>query len=297
MLASCRDIQRVPSRFVETCPVGCAAPFAATPIVLPEGALLRCTACGQLVSQIAEADYHRSMQAFNSLAFNLPNAHDSQRRFAHARRRLARAQNMLGAGQAKPRLLDIGCSRGDFLAAAAQMGFAAEGVEPAPHIAEAARAAGRTVHTGLLEEQGFPDARFDVVSLFEVIEHLRAPRPLLAECRRILRPGGILLISTGNTASWTARAMKARWDYFQIEKDAGHISFFNPRSMALLAARAGFEVASLSTGRVRFAEKGDLPGWAHAAAKIAAEALSLPARLLGRGHDMLVYLRRPRDTE
>jgi 2-polyprenyl-3-methyl-5-hydroxy-6-metoxy-1,4-benzoquinol methylase len=177
------------------------------------------------------------------------------------------------------------------VAAAAQLGFAAEGVEPAPHIAEAARAAGRTVHTGLLEEQKFPAARFDVVSLFEVIEHLRAPLPLLEECRRILRPGGILIISTGNTASWTVRAMNARWDYFQIEKDAGHVSFFNPRSMALLAERADLEVAALSTGRVRFAEKNDLPGWAYAAAKLAAEALSLPAHLFGSGHDMLVYLR------
>jgi 2-polyprenyl-3-methyl-5-hydroxy-6-metoxy-1,4-benzoquinol methylase len=281
----------MPSKFIENCPVGCAASFEATAILLPEGALLRCTECGQLVSQITEADYRRSMQAFDSTAFNLPNAHESQRRNAYARRRLARACRLLADAPAQPRLLDVGCSRGDFVAAAAQLGFAAEGVEPAPHIAEAARAAGRTVHTGLLEAQKFPAAQFDVVSLFEVIEHLRAPLPLLEECRRILRPGGVLLISTGNTASWTVRAMKARWDYFQIEKDAGHVSFFNPRSMALLAERAGLEVAALSTGRVRFAEKTDLPGWAYAAAKLAAEALSLPARLLGRGHDMLVYLR------
>ena len=52
---------------------------------------------------------------------------------------------------------------------------------------------GRTVHTGTLEEQKFPDAHFDVVSLFEVIEHLREPLPLLAECGRILRPGGVLI--------------------------------------------------------------------------------------------------------
>ena len=283
----------MPSKYIEVCPVGCTASFEATDIVLPEGALLRCTACGQLVSQIAEADYHRSMQAFDQAAFNLPNARESQRRHRYARRRLAVARRLLGAAQELPRLLDVGCSRGDFVAAAAQLGFAAEGVEPAPHIAAAARAAGRTVHSGLLEEQKFPDGRFDVVSLFEVIEHLRAPLPLLKECARILRPGGILLISTGNAASWTARTMKARWDYFQIEQDAGHVSFFNPRSMALLAGRAGFELAALSTGRVRFSEKGKLPAWAHAASKLAAEALSLPARLAGRGHDMLAYLRRP----
>jgi hypothetical protein len=87
--------------------------------------------------------------------------------------------------------------------------------------------------------------------------------------------------------------MKARWDYFQTQKDAGHISFFNPRSIGLLAGRAGFELAGVTTGRVRFAEKNDLPGAAYVIAKIAAEALSLPARLCGCGHDMLAYLRKP----
>ncbi len=281
----------VPSRYIKTCPVGCAALFATTAVILPEGALLRCTACGQLVSQISEGEYQRSMQAFDSAAFNLPGARESQRRFKYARRRLTLARRLLGVSAAPPKLLDVGCSRGDFVAAATQLGFAAEGVEPAPHIAEAARTAGRHVHTGLLDEQKFPDASFDVVSLFEVIEHLRAPLPLLAECRRILRPGGIVIISTGNTASWTARVMQSRWDYFQIAKDAGHISFFNPRSMTLAAARAGFEVAHLSTGRVRFTEKGAVPAWVHAAGKLAAEMLALPARLFARGHDMLVYLR------
>ena len=166
-------------------------------------------------------------------------------------------------------------------------------MEPAPQIAAAARTAGRKVHTGLLEEQQFADAQFDAVSLFEVVEHLRAPLVLMRECRRILRPGGVMLLSTGNAASWTARVMKARWDYFQTEKDAGHISFFNPRSIALLAERAGFEVAAVVTGRVRFAEKSDVRGPVYAVAKIAAEALALPARFYGRGHDMLVYLRNP----
>jgi hypothetical protein len=102
-----------------------------------------------------------------------------------------------------------------------------------------------------------------------------------------------MLISTGNAASWTAHTMKARWDYFQTQKDAGHISFFNPRSIGLLAERAGFELAAVTTSRVRFAEKTDLPGFAYLTLKLAAEMLAMPARLCGRGHDMLAYLRRP----
>jgi SAM-dependent methyltransferase len=170
----------------------------------------------------------------------------------------------------------------------------AEGVEPAPHIAAAARAAGLTVHQGLLEEQRFADASFDALTLFEVVEHLKAPLALLRECRRVLRPGGILMISTGNARSWTVAAMGARWDYFHIAKDGGHVSFFHPDSMRLLAARSGFETASIGTRRVKFHEKGDVPPWRYAAAKLAAELLNLPAGWCDRGHDMLACLRRPR---
>lgn len=281
------------ARYVETCPVGCAAALTSTAVVLPEGPLLVCGACGQLISQISEADYLQSMQAFNDAGFNLPDERAAQRRARHSARRLTRIRALLGGRlDRRPRIVDVGCSRGDFVAAATGAGFEAEGVEPAPQIAAAARAAGRRVHTGLLEEQQFDDAQFDAVSLFEVVEHLREPVALLQECTRILRPGGIMLISTGNAASWTARVMKERWDYFQTRKDAGHISFFNPRSISLLAERAGFEVAAISTSRVRFAERGDLPAPAYMLAKLAAEALALPARLYGHGHDMLAYLRK-----
>ena len=277
---------------IQHCPVGCDAPLVASAIVLPEGALLRCAACGQLVSQITTAAYRRSMAAFDSPGFNLPSGAEAARRVALARRRLARAARLLGKTPGEIRLLDVGCSRGDFVAAAVQLGFQAEGVEPATHIAAAARAAGLSVHAGLLEEQRFAAASFDVVTLFEVIEHLPAPLALLRECHRILRPNGILIASTGNTASWTVAAMQARWDYFQVAQDAGHVSFFNPRSIALIAARTGFGVEHIGTARVRFLEAGDAPRWLYRLSKIAAELANLPARLLGTGHDMLVFLRR-----
>ncbi|MDP2239858.1 MAG: class I SAM-dependent methyltransferase [Burkholderiales bacterium] len=200
---------------------------------------------------------------------------------------------LLGKAPRDIRVLDVGCSRGQFIAAAIGAGYNAEGVEPAPHIAEAARAGGLPVRTDLLEEQHYADGTFDALTLFEVVEHLRAPLPLLAECRRVLKPGGILLLSTGNAASWTAAVMGARWDYFDMARDGGHVSFFNPRSMALLAANAGFEIEHVDTSRVKFHDKEHTPHWRYVLGKLAAEALNLPARAAGRGHDMLAYLRKP----
>lgn len=279
--------------YVTACPVGCRAPITDTGIVVAEGALRRCSGCGQLLSRASAARYGETMAQFNAADFNAPQGRELERRQAVARQRLARIAALLGKAPTGIRVLDVGCSRGQFVAAAIATGFSAEGVEPAPRIAEAARAAGVPVNTGLLEDQQYADGSFDALTLFEVIEHLREPLPLLAECRRVLKPGGILLVSTANAESWTAAAMGARWDYFDMQKDGGHISFYNPRSMAKVAAAAGFEVARLDTARVKFHDKEVTTRGRYVAGKLVAELLNLPARLAGRGHDMLAYLRKP----
>jgi 2-polyprenyl-3-methyl-5-hydroxy-6-metoxy-1,4-benzoquinol methylase len=232
------------------------------------------------------------MESFDALDYNQPTGSELARRTTLARRRLARIRQLRGLAPETMRLLDVGCSRGQYVAAAEQFGFRAEGIEPAPRIAAAARAQGLNVHTGLLDEQCFPAASFDVITLFEVIEHLKEPLSLMRECHRILKPGGIVCLSTGNTRSWTVAAMRGRWDYFDLEQDGGHVSFYNPRSLALLAERTGYTVADIETSRVRFTERSQVPLIVHTLAKAAAELLSLPAKLMRRGHQMLAYLRR-----
>ena len=278
--------------YLDSCPVGCSAPLTPVSIVLPEGPLRRCEACGQLLSRIGEAAYWDSMRQFDQHEFNQPPPRELERRFRIARRRLGTLSALLGQSPAALNVLDVGCSRGNFLAAGTRLGFHMEGVEPAANIAAAARAQGLAVHTGLLADIHLPPASFDAITLFEVIEHLKAPLPLLRECHRVLKPGGLLVLSTGNTASWTVAAMQERWDYFDIAKDGGHISFYNPRSLALLAGRAGFAPVRIETSRVKFHEKGAVPRWRYIAGKLCAELLNLPAQLSGRGHDMLAYLRR-----
>ncbi|MCW5575114.1 MAG: class I SAM-dependent methyltransferase [Burkholderiales bacterium] len=279
--------------YITACPVGCTAALNDTTLQLREGALRRCSSCGQLLSSASEARYSETMAQFDDSTFNVITGRAQARRDAVARKRLARIAALLGKSPQDIRLCDVGCSRGQFVAAALAAGFNAEGVEPAPQIAQVTRDAGLPVHTGLLEDRHYEDASFDALTLFEVVEHLRAPLPLLAECRRVLKPGGILMISTGNAASWTAAAMGARWDYFDMARDGGHISFFNPRSMAMLAAGAGFEVECIDTARVKFHDRENTPRWRYTAGKLLAEALNLPARLLGHGHDMLAWLRKP----
>ena len=280
------------SRFLNTCPIGCNAPLETTAYVLPEGALLRCSACGQLISQCTEAHYWQSMQEFDDAQGTLPKAGSERGRLRRSKKFLDRVASLLGQAPGDIRLLDVGCSSGAFLNSAVQLGFRAEGVEPAPKAAATAQAAGLKVRKGLLHEAGYPDEQFDAITLFEVIEHLQQPQELLRECRRILRPGGILLIGTGNAGSWSMSAMGARWEYLNIEKHGGHVSFFNPGSIASLAQHSGFSVVAIHTRGVRFCEKGDCPAPVYRIAKLAGELVNLPASLLNKGHDMAVYLKK-----
>jgi len=280
------------ARFITRCPVGCAAPLVSSQIVLPEGPLLRCAACGQLVSQCSEDAYRAALTKWDTAAGTLPDARSVRRHATVSRRRLRTLLSVLGRRASEVKLLDVGCSSGAFLLAAREIGLEAEGVEISPEAADAARRAGFRVFTGLLEDAAYPDASFDAVTLIEVLEHLREPRALLAECRRILRPGGVLLATTPNGASWTARAMGASWDVFSLTGMGGHVSFFNPGSLRLLADRAILEVARLETRQVRLAEKGQVSAVAYRLAKILASALDMPSRLAGTGHNLALYARR-----
>jgi len=278
--------------YVTKCPVGCDGPLVITDIVLPEGPLRRCTRCGQLISGCTAERYRLSMGEFDDEAGTLPKPDARQRRFIRSRRYLEQIETRLGKPREAIRLLDAGCSSGYFLGVAAHMGFQAEGVEPGEKAVRTAREAGLTVHRGLLEEVPLPEGHFDAVVLFEVVEHLRDALRAARKCNRLLRPGGISVIGTGNTASWTFAAMKSRWEYLHVEKHGGHVSFFNPLSMKTLADRSGFVIERITTRSVSFRDRDGCHPLVYRVSKGLCEILEQPSRWLGKGHDMLVFMRK-----
>lgn len=279
-------------RYLTSCPVGCAGELLETGIVLPEGVLLRCGECGQLLSQCSTRRYWESMEEFNDPQGTLPNAKSVNRRFKRGKKFLDTIGRLLCKSAVDIHLLDVGCSSGAFLGNAVELGYQAEGVEPAPKAAATAQAAGLSVKQGLLQDVAYAEGQFDAVTLFEVIEHLKEPLPLLREVHRILKPGGVFLIGTGNAAGWTARAMGADWEYLDISRHGGHISFYSPASLEKLARQAGFVVAKIQSRGVRFCDRNNSSEPLYSLAKIAAELVSPLASLLNKGNDMAVYLRR-----
>ena len=134
------------------------------------------------------------------------------------------------------------CLPGFFVEQAKTIGWDAIGVEPSEWAAEYARTElGVDVQTGTLESVRFPDAAFDVVTLWEVVEHLPDPRVTLREVRRILRPEGQLILSTPDAGSLAARVSGKRW--LGWRKVPEHLFFFDRSTLDRLLVQEGFAPA------------------------------------------------------
>jgi 2-polyprenyl-3-methyl-5-hydroxy-6-metoxy-1,4-benzoquinol methylase len=144
-------------------------------------------------------------------------------------------------GLTKGRLLDVGCGSGFFLRSLDQNAWDRFGVETGEVAArEANRAIGSgRVFAGTLIESACEDEAFDVVTLWSALEHMNEPRANLIEARRILKPGGTLVVQVPNAASYQARLFGGDWFALDAPRHRYH---FAPRTLERLLSQTGFKL-------------------------------------------------------
>ena len=152
---------------------------------------------------------------------------------------MLRLDLIAGRGAASGRLLDVGCGKGQFVQAARTRGFDAWGVELDAGACAYARNhfTLATVLNGSLDHPDLP-REFDVVTLWDVIEHVPDPVGILKQSLGRLRPGGLIVVRTGNIRSWSFDRGRERWWAF----GADHRFYFSPESLSAALRLAGFEV-------------------------------------------------------
>lgn len=172
------------------------------------------------------------------------------RRFAAERLAILAANKPFIAGQ---RLLDVGCGTGWFLRAAKERGYDVSGFEFSSALARfTAGSVGCSVHDSDLAAI---DSRFDIVTLFDVIEHVPRPVDTLNVIRALLQPGGVILVFCPNFDSIAIRAAQAESNLVMPTR---HLSYFTKRSVHRLCALAGMELLWFKTAGI---DIGDIMAW------------------------------------
>jgi SAM-dependent methyltransferase len=208
------------------------------------------------------------------------------------------------------RILDVGCGDGFHLSLLASVpgnAWRLEGVDPDSRAVEAARLRGVNVHHGTVEDLSLPAGAYDAALMIQTVEHVDDPVAVVSSVRRLLRPGGRLLIVTDNTDSLDFRLFGGRhWGGYHFPR---HWNLFNRRSLDVLTRRAGMELQTISTmvSPVNwvYSIRNLLDDWGAPARVVRHFSLDTPAALsaftafdaihasVGRGALLRAVLRRP----
>lgn len=215
-------------------------------------------------------------------------------------RRMRLVQRWLPANS---RILDVGCAAGYFLRTAQRHGHDVHGCEMSATIAaEAVKALGaERIHVGLLDDaiaaKQWRDHSFDLITMWDVVEHIPEPQPVLRRIRSLLKPGGTFLLETQNVTSRWARLLGPRWHHY---KHAEHLYHFNPATIRRLLADCGYEVLTLGpafAGKyVSFGFLAERAGRLGPLAALLAKPLTLLRRLnlYVNPHDEMIVIAKPK---
>jgi 2-polyprenyl-3-methyl-5-hydroxy-6-metoxy-1,4-benzoquinol methylase len=151
-------------------------------------------------------------------------------------------------GKCEGRLIDVGAGDGAFVQRALLAGFDSYGIEPSPFGSDAAnkRLGEKRVVCGRLPNPAI-DGKYDIVTLWDVIEHIEDPLDLLRSAVALLRPGGWLVVETGNYQSADRLLAGENWWAYHPE----HRWYFTPQVMASMLQRAGINETKLCDHTLR----------------------------------------------
>jgi 2-polyprenyl-3-methyl-5-hydroxy-6-metoxy-1,4-benzoquinol methylase len=139
----------------------------------------------------------------------------------------------------KGKLLDVGTAGGAFLGVANQRGWMVSGCEPNRWMAEwGSDHYGINIQSGTIFDMDLPSDDFDVVTLWDVLEHTPDPKSVLKECRRILKNDGLLVVNYPDIQSIVARLMGRKWVFLL----SVHLYYFTPVTIRKMLNETGFEV-------------------------------------------------------
>ena len=221
-----------------------AAYFSSSRVSAAYPDIVRCKACSLVMANPRddEETLARVYAAMGDEAYDSEEANRSAAAADH--------QRILSRERQPPaRVLDMGCASGFFVAEAQRKGFEVVGADASAWMISRARqrCPDAKFEVGGLESLSF-EAEFDAITLWDVLEHVDSPRAVLQRLHGWLKPGGSLLMSMPNAASFVARMLGPRWVLLLRE----HLWYFSPNTIAKLLPQCGFTFVRTETKWVSF---------------------------------------------
>lgn len=252
--AYARDIQRVLERrdeFVDVCCPGCGSSHRHHEFTKFSLAFQRCESCRMVYMSPRPSpsvlDYYYSTsenyKVWNERIF--PASEEARRKNIFRPRAQRTLEICERCGVGRTTLIDVGAGFGTFLDEVRSEGAFEEliAVEPTPSLAETCRARGFRVLESNIELVEQRSLRADVVTAFEVIEHLFRPADFVRACAKFLRPGGLLILTCPNIDGFDLMVLREQSATIDLE----HLNYFTPSSLSALLQTCGFSTVEAST--------------------------------------------------
>jgi len=216
------------------------------------GEYYQCQNCKLLISSLrSEAvDRHDRDSSFSGAAERDLNINIEKEYSEKSQKKFTRELQKLELFRQTGHLLDIGCGTGGFLYAAGKAGWKCRGTEVSKQAANAAKKKNINVFLGPLEADSQKAELVDIIRMNDVIEHLQDPAKDIRLCHELLRPGGLLLLTTVNINSATFHFLQDQWRYIDPRY---HIHLFTHNNLRDMLEKNGFSVISLETSGIRTA--------------------------------------------
>ncbi len=151
--------------------------------------------------------------------------------------RLKRISRFIKPGK----LLDVGCAAGFFLDEARKIGWQVQGLDVSSFaVRYAAEHFGVDVQPGSLTDLNYPANSYDLISMWDVIEHVPDPKAYIRRAAKLLKQDGLLVMATPDVGSIPARVTGKRWVGYKLSEE--HVYYFSARTLGKMLAEEGFDV-------------------------------------------------------
>lgn len=142
------------------------------------------------------------------------------------------------------KIIDVGCGIGYFLIEAKKRGWEVYGTELSEKSAEICQHKGINIEKGILKSENYSTEMFDIITSFEVIEHINYPQIDLKNFHSVLRKGGLVYITTPNFNSLLRYRLKSKYNVISYPE---HLSYYTPKTLRKIFELSGFKVDRIET--------------------------------------------------